>query len=94
MQVINVFSSQSSKGGDDSATSSIRPWDPADFEGPLSVLSWKVLKQTPCLMSVCLSVFPKLAPAAHFAQKKEVYFAKRKNFFGVGHLIKMKEGRF
>jgi hypothetical protein len=94
MQVINVFSSQSSKGGEDSATSSIRPWDPADFEGPLSVLSWKVLKQTPCLMSVCLSVFPKLAPAAHFAQKKEVYFAERKIFFGVGHLIKMKEGRF
>jgi vacuolar protein sorting-associated protein 13A/C len=41
MQVINVFSSQSSKGGNDNGTSSIRPWDPADFEGPLSVLSWK-----------------------------------------------------
>lgn len=80
MQVINVFSSQSSKGGNDNGTSSIRPWDPADFEGPLSVLSWKVLKQTPCLMSVCLSVFPKLALVAHFAQRKKYVLPKERIF--------------
>jgi vacuolar protein sorting-associated protein 13A/C len=38
MQVLKVFQSSP----DDAEDSSIRPWDPADFEGQMSVLSWKV----------------------------------------------------
>lgn len=38
MQVLKVFQSSP----DDAEDSSIRPWDPADFEGQISVLSWKV----------------------------------------------------
>jgi vacuolar protein sorting-associated protein 13A/C len=37
MQVLKVFQSSP----DDAEDSSIRPWDPADFEGQMSVLSWK-----------------------------------------------------
>lgn len=85
MQVINVFSSQSSKGGDDSAASSIRPWDPADFEGPLSVLSWKVLKQTPCLMSVCLSVcLSQTCSGSSLCPKERSIFCQKKEFFWCG----------
>ncbi len=82
MQVINVFSGQSSKGGNDSGTSSIRPWDPADFEGPLSVLSWKVLEQTPCLMSVCLS-FPNLLRQLTLPKERSI-FCQKKDFFLCG----------
>ncbi len=82
MQVINVFSSQSSKEGNDSSTSSIRPWDPADFEGPLSVLSWKVLKQTPCLISVCLSV-PNLLRQLTLPKERSI-FCQKKEFFLCG----------
>jgi vacuolar protein sorting-associated protein 13A/C len=38
MQVLKVFQSSP----DDAEDTSIRPWDPADFEGQMSVLSWKV----------------------------------------------------
>jgi hypothetical protein len=33
------------------------------------------------LFDVCLSVFPKLAPAAHFAQRKKYILPKERFFF-------------
>ncbi|KAL2636221.1 hypothetical protein R1flu_007700 [Riccia fluitans] len=38
MQVMKVFQSSSS---DDAGSTSLRPWEPSDFEGQVSVLAWK-----------------------------------------------------
>lgn len=38
MQVLKLFQSSESE----ETETSVRPWEPADFEGDLSVLAWKV----------------------------------------------------
>jgi hypothetical protein len=48
--------------------------------------------QTNPLFNVCLAVFPKLALAAHFAQRKK-YILPKERIFCVG-LEGRKEGRF
>lgn len=46
MQVVEEFTGGSNE---DAAHSAFRPWDNPDFDGQLSVLSWKVRPHIACL---------------------------------------------
>jgi hypothetical protein len=48
--------------------------------------------QTNSLFNICLSVCPKLAPAAHFAQRKKYILPKERIFFVWVILLKGRKG--
>jgi len=65
MQVVEVFSG----GSDEEATqSAFRPWDSPDFDGQMSVLSWKVwlLTATTPMMSLFAPLHPSFGSLVYF----------------------------